>query len=67
MQEIQNYIFTIEDVINEKMVREELETLLHREEIMWAQKGRHNWVIYGDKNTRYFQTVVKQRSRNRIV
>lgn len=49
------------------MVREELETLMHREEIMWAQKGRHNWVIYGDRNTRYFQTVVKQRARNRIV
>ena len=28
---------------------------------MWAQKARCNWTLYGDRNTRYFQTVVKQR------
>ena len=41
---------------------------MHREELMWSQKARCNWVILGDKNTRYFQTMVKQRrARSRIL
>ena len=35
---------------------------------MWAQKPRTNWILHVDRNTRYFQTVVRQRrSKNRIV
>ena len=35
---------------------------------MWAQKARSDWVLFGDKNTRFFQTVVKQRRvKNRIM
>ena len=35
---------------------------------MWAQKARSDWVLFGDRNTRFFQTVVKQRRvRNRIM
>ena len=51
-----------------KLFREELETLMHREEVMWSQKVRCNWVVLRDRNTRYFQTVVKQRRvRSRIL
>ena len=32
-----------------------------KEEIMWAQNARSDWIVQGDRNTRYFQTVVKQR------
>ena len=35
---------------------------------MWAQKARSNWILNGDKNTRYFQTIVRQRrARSRIL
>nr|POE60332.1 beta-amyrin 24-hydroxylase [Quercus suber] len=65
---MQNSIFTIDDVREEKVFREELETLLQREELMWAQKARCNWITLGYKNTKYFQNVVKQkRARNRIL
>ena len=68
LQSIQNSILTVDDVRKEKLFREELETLMHREEVMWSQKARCNWVILGDKNTRYFQTMVKQRrARSRIL
>ena len=68
LQSIQNSIFTIDDVKKKKLFREELETLLHREEVMWSQKAKCNWVILGDRNTRYFQTMVKQRkARSRIL
>jgi len=35
---------------------------------MWALKARTNWFLHGDRNTRYFQIVVRQkRSKNRII
>lgn len=58
----------VEDVRKEKLVRADLETLMHKEDIMWAQKARDNQVIYGDRNTKYFETVMKQRrARNQII
>lgn len=41
--------------------------LMMREEMKWAQKARNKGIVLGERNTRYFQTVVKQRrARNRI-
>ena len=58
----------MEDVKKERDLRIDLENLMEREEIMWAQKDRSNWIIQGDRNTKFFQTVVKQRrARNRIL
>ena len=55
------------DVRNEKLLRENIESLMDREEIKWAQKARSNWIIQGDRNTKYFQTIVNQRrARNKI-
>ena len=57
-----------DDVRRERVCREELEELLDREELLWAQKARTNWFLHGDRNTRYFQMVVRQRrSKNRII
>lgn len=68
LQSLQNSISSLEDVQKESVVRGELETLLHREEIMWAQKARNDWIQKGDENTRFYQTVVRQRrARNRIL
>ena len=67
LQQLQDSIVTSEDVRRERVFREELEELLNREELMWAQKARTNWFFHGDRNTRYFQTTARQRrSRNRI-
>ena len=61
-------IHTLEDVRKEKELRENIEDLLTKEEIKWAQKARSDWIIQGDRNIKYFQTVVKQRrAKNRIV
>lgn len=61
LQKVQNSIHTIDDVRKEKALREELEILMHKEEVMGAQKARSNWIILRDRNTKYFQIVVKQR------
>ena len=40
---------------------------MDKEEIKWAQKARSNWIIQGDRNTKYFQNIMNQRrARNRI-
>ena len=59
LQDAQNSISSIDDVRKEKVIREELETLLNREEVLWAQKARSNWILMGDRNTKYFQKLVK--------
>ena len=67
LQEIQNTISFMEDIRVEKILREEIENLLVKEELMWAQKARSDWIIQGDRNTKYFQTLVRQRrARTRI-
>ena len=68
LQQIQDSIHTVEDVRQEKELRLELEYLMEKEEIIWAQKARSNWITQGDRNSKYFQTLVKQRrARNRIL
>ena len=58
---MQNSINSLEDVRNERQMREELEDLLDKVELKWAQKARNNWILFGDRSTKYFQTIVKQR------
>ena len=68
LQHIQNSIKSMDDFQKEKNLREEIEVLLDREELMWVQKARTKWILQGDRNTRFFQTVVKQRrARSRIL
>ena len=65
---MQNSINSLEDIRKERQLREEIEDLLDKEELKWAQKARANWILYGDRNTKYFKTVVKQRrATNRIL
>ena len=67
-QNLQDSIHILEGVRREEELREDLEDLLIKEEIKWAQKARCDWVVQGDRNTKYFQTVAKQRkAKNKIV
>ena len=59
LQQIQNCLDSSEDVRKERQLRSELEDLINKEELMWAQKARTKWILQGDRNTKYFQTVVK--------
>nr|POE73655.1 hypothetical protein CFP56_76544 [Quercus suber] len=54
LQYLQDSIVTNDDVRRERVYREELEELLDREELLWAQKARTNWFLHRDRNTRYF-------------
>ncbi|GMI69001.1 hypothetical protein HRI_000569400 [Hibiscus trionum] len=44
----------------------ELEHLLDQEELLWRQKSRSDWIVEGDRNTRYFHrraTIRKQKHK----
>ena len=65
---VQNSILSLGDVKKEAELREELEILMQREEVMWAQKARSDWVLFRDRNTKFYQTVMRQRRvKNGIV
>ena len=51
---VQNSILSLADVKREPELREELEILMQREKVMWVQKARSDWVLFGDRNTRFF-------------
>ncbi|XP_061359052.1 uncharacterized protein LOC133303192 [Gastrolobium bilobum] len=46
----------------------ELQAILVREELMWFQRSRNQWLKFGDKNSKFFHaSAVARRRHNRIV
>lgn len=45
----------------------ELDKVLEQEELFWFQKSRENWIVSGDRNTKfYLASALVRRSRNKI-
>lgn len=52
----------------EAKLRLELDEILHREETLWYQKSRVDWLCDGDRNTTFFHlSTLIRRWRNNIV
>ena len=45
------------------ILREEINTLLHQEEVFWRQLSRAIWLPASDKNTKFFHKRASQRRR----
>ena len=52
----------VELKINERLVE-----LYHREEIMWRQRARIEWLSSGDKNTRFFHLRASPRRKKNMI
>lgn len=73
LQHIQLHISKMSNPVNsdifkiETRVRERLNHWLNKEEIMWAPRSKQMWLQNGDRNTKYFHTLVKKRRATNIV
>ena len=57
-----DYLLTLEEVL-----RKEYLGILQQEEEFWSVKSRLNWLIQGDRNTKFFHSSARiRRKRNRI-
>jgi hypothetical protein len=63
LRRAQENIHSLQDVLTESKLREQLEDLMDCEQIMWAQKAKKDWDLKGDRNTKFFQAVVRARQR----
>ena len=48
-------------------LKSELNVLLDREEQMWHQRSRVQWIKSGDKNTRFFHGTATNRKRRNFI
>lgn len=48
-------------------LRRELNILLDKENRMWSQRSRVQWLTNGDRNTSYFHGVATQRNRKNFI
>lgn len=68
LDDIQRLYPSSENLQQRREVELKLDKVLEREEIMWCQRARINWLRYGDRNTKFFHNYAKQRGRtNKIV
>ena len=50
-----------------RQLKREIEVLLEREAIMWAQRSRVLWARQGDRNTKYFHSCAARRYRKNMI
>lgn len=51
----------------EKKLQNELDEILGQEEMIWFQKSREEWIISGEKTTKFYHTsTIVNRARKRV-
>lgn len=55
------------DINRSKIINSKLEKCYDERALMWQQKARINWQLKGDRNTKYFHSIMKYKwSKNKI-
>ncbi|XP_050281711.1 uncharacterized protein LOC126722610 [Quercus robur] len=60
-------VCTQENKVEFLEVSKELDDLLHKQEIFWAQHSRDFWLKHGDRNTKFFHSKALQRQRRNFI
>lgn len=51
----------------EKKIQIDLSKILHQEELLWYHRAKVNWIVDGDRNTKFYHTRVVQQRRGKII
>lgn len=51
----------------EQVLRFKLDRLEEQQDTMWRQRAHVNWLIYGDRNTKFFQSFASERKRRNAI
>lgn len=51
----------------ESKLKKNLDEVLEQEELLWYQKSREEWIVSGDRNTKFYHaSTIVRRSRNKV-
>ncbi|KAL6988927.1 hypothetical protein U1Q18_052591 [Sarracenia purpurea var. burkii] len=67
LADIQAFTTTSDKQEVEDSLTYELEELLEREELLWRQRSKMEWMILGDRNTKFFHTHATQRRKTNTI
>ncbi|KAK6164141.1 hypothetical protein DH2020_001005 [Rehmannia glutinosa] len=67
LQKIQSLPSTDENNKASKIIEQKIHTLMKREETMWHQRSRVNWIKDGDKNTNFFHRIANGRQKRNSI
>jgi hypothetical protein len=55
-----------EQLLRKSAIQKDLMTLFEHEEDFWHQRGRENWLLKGDNNTKYFHRIANGHKRKKL-
>jgi hypothetical protein len=58
---------TDDAITKQREVQLQIEELLEQEELYWVQRGRVNWLKYGDQNTAFFHRSASARRKRNFI